>query len=167
MALVGTRYFDSVGSEAASPRVAGVPQTVGVLVASFRGTAHDGPMSTSRTHPLSAPIVGGGYALRAIAVPGSLDDLQGPLEGQVRLPHHLDWSARAVYDLSDERWRRLLYEIVLEEAATVEDLRTWINGEALLESWPHLYLPRVVRAAWEARHPALRERGAGAGEPRP
>jgi hypothetical protein len=88
-----------------------------------------------------------------------LNDLRGPLQGKVRLPLHLDASDRALYDLSDEHRRALLYELVLLEAGSVEDLTTWLHRDALIRMWPHLYLPRVVRAAWEARHPALREQG--------
>ena len=32
-------------------------------------------------------------------VTDDLGDLRGPTEGTVTLPHHLDWSGRAVYDL--------------------------------------------------------------------
>lgn len=89
-----------------------------------------------------------------------LNDLRGLLQGKVRLPVHLDASDRALYDLGDEHRRELLYELVLLEAGSVEDLTTWLDRDALVRMWPRLYLPRVVRAAWEARHPVLRGHGA-------
>lgn len=123
-------------------------------------------MSTT-SPPYPPPGPGGGYALRGIVVADSLDDLHGPVHGRVRLPLRLDASARAVYDLDQEYFRRLVYRLVLLEAATVEDLNSWLDRDTLIRDWPALYLPRVVRAAWEQRHPVLRERGAGPHVPRP
>ena len=85
---------------------------------------------------------------------------------RVRLPLHLDASARPVYDLDQDYFRQLVYRLVLLEASTVEDLNAWLDGDTLVQDWPTLYLPRVVRAAWEQRHPALRRRGAGLHVPR-
>lgn len=121
--------------------------------------------TTSPPHP--PPTPGGGYALRAVVVADSLDDLHGPVHGEVRLPLHLDASARQSYDMDQDYFRRLVYRLVLLEAATVEDVTTWLDRDSLVRDWPELYLPRVVRAAWEQRHPALRERGAGPHVPRP
>ena len=103
------------------------------------------------------PIVGGGYALRGVVVADDLDSLRGPIQGRFRLPIHLEASARGVYDFGDESDRRLAYEIVLEEACSPQDLATWLEREALIAAWSALYLPRVVRDAWESRHPVLRE----------
>jgi hypothetical protein len=103
------------------------------------------------------PVPGGGYALRTVVVVDDLDELRGPLAGNVRLPLHLDASDRALYDLGDKHRRGLLYELVLLEAGSVTDLTAWLDRDALVDLWPDLYLPRVVRAAWEARHPLLRE----------
>ena len=104
--------------------------------------------------------------MRAVVVADCLDGLRGPLHGEVRLPLHLDASARQMYDLDQDYFRRLVYRLVLLEAATVEDLATWLDRDTLVRDWPELYLPRVVRAAWEERHPVLRERGAGPHVPR-
>ena len=123
-------------------------------------------VSTS-SPPYPPPTPGGGYALRAVVVADSLDGLHGPVHGEVRLPLHLDASAPQVYDLDRDYFRRLVYRLVLLEAATVEDLATWLDRETLVRDWPALYLPRVVRAAWEGRHPVLRERGACPHVPRP
>lgn len=124
------------------------------------------PMSTtSAPHP--PPNPGGGYALRAVIVANSLDDLHGPVHGKVRLPLHLDASVRPVYDLDQDYFRRLVYRLVLLEASTIEDLSSWLDRDTLVRDWPTLYLPRVVRAAWERSHSVLRERGAGSHVPRP
>jgi acyl-homoserine lactone acylase PvdQ len=122
-------------------------------------------MSTETNYP--PPMPGGGYALRGVVVAEQLDELQGPLEGQVRLPHHLDWSPAMIYELGDQASRELLYRVVLMEAASVEDLRTWLDCDELVRLWPQLYLPRVVRAASEERHEILRKRGAGPHVPEP
>jgi hypothetical protein len=126
---------------------------------------HHGTVSTTST-PSPPPTPGGGYALRSVVVADSLDDLRGPVHGHVRLPLHLDASARQSYDLDQDYFRRLVYRLVLLEAATVEDLTTWLDRDTLVHEWPELYLPRVVRAAWEQRHPQLRDRGAGPHVPR-
>lgn len=72
-----------------------------------------------------------------------------------RLPHHLDASARHLYDFADEQWRELAYRTVLMEAGTEADVTDWLDKDALLALWPQLYLPRFVRQAWERRHPQL------------
>lgn len=118
------------------------------------------------TSPPYPPGPGGGYALRGVVVADSLDDLRGLVHGTVRLPLHLDASARSAYDLDQVCFRQLVYRLVLFEAATVEDLNAWLDRDTLVGDWPALYLPRVVRDAWERRHPALRERGAGPHVPR-
>lgn len=104
---------------------------------------------------------------RPVVVVDDLGSLRGPVVGRVRLPLHLDASARAELDLADPARRRLLYETVLTEAADVSDLERWLDGDELLATWSWLYLPRPVRTAWEDRHPELRARGAGVDVPRP
>lgn len=100
-------------------------------------------------------------------MPDDLDALQGPLEGIVQLPSHIDTSARSWYDLADRHRREMLYAVVILEAWRDEDFTAWLNRDALIEAWPRLYLPRPVRAAWEACHPVLAARGAGPEVPRP
>jgi hypothetical protein len=56
---------------------------------------------------------------------------------------------------------------VVLEAGNKEELSAWLDRDTLVDSWPRLHLPRVVRAAWEDRHAVLRKRGAGPGVPRP
>jgi hypothetical protein len=107
------------------------------------------------------PIFGTGFALRRVVVAPDLGALSGPLTGQWQLPLHLDASARVVFDLSVAADREQAYQLLLLEAASVTDLEQWLDGSELLRLWPDLYLPRVVRAAWQDRHPALARAGAG------
>jgi hypothetical protein len=90
-----------------------------------------------------------------VPVPRALDELRGPLAGEVGLPARLFWSGpdpRAIrWDLADPGRRRDLYEIVLVEG-TLDDIRRLVNGESLVELWDRMYLPPWVRAAW---HPLI------------
>jgi hypothetical protein len=88
-------------------------------------------------------------------VADSLAELTGPTRGVVSLPSHLDWSGRADYDLGRPARLAGLYKVVLSEAASVEDLRTWLDGETLLRLWPSLWLPPQLRRRWEQRFPEL------------
>jgi hypothetical protein len=84
-------------------------------------------------------------------LPASLEELQGPLTGEVGLPLRIFWSggepgARR-WDLGDVDARRSLYEIVLQEG-TLEDVRRLINGAELVRIWDRLFLPAWISAAW-------------------
>jgi hypothetical protein len=107
------------------------------------------------------PIAGTGYALRHVVVAPDLTALCGPLVGRWQLPLHLDASARATFDFALAADREQAYQLVLLEAGSIADLEQWLDGDELLRLWPDLYLPRVVRAAWQDRHPALARVGAG------
>ena len=109
----------------------------------------------------TSPVPGSGYALRRVVVATDLAALRGPVSGRWQLPLHLDASARAVYDFADPDEREEAYQLVLLEAASPGDLEQWLDGTELLRLWPVLYLPRVVRAAWQAEQPALARIGAG------
>ena len=50
-----------------------------------------------------------GRGLRTVVVVEDLNALHGPLTGRYLLPHHLDASARHLYDFADEQWRELAY----------------------------------------------------------
>ncbi|MEV6487104.1 hypothetical protein AB0M20_00495 [Actinoplanes sp. NPDC051633] len=88
-------------------------------------------------------------------VADTLTTLSGPTRGVVTLPSHLDWSGDAVYDLSRPGCLASMYRVVLNEAATVEDLRAWLSGDLLVRLWPTLWLPRQLRRRWEERFPEL------------
>ena len=95
-------------------------------------------------------------------VADSLDELRGPTAANVTLPHHLDWSGRGTYDLDKPARLASMYKAVLNEAATIDDLRTWIDGRQLIRLWPALWLPPSLRRAWEQRFPELAAANAAA-----
>lgn len=115
----------------------------------------------------TGPIPGTGYALRPVVVATDLAALRGPLDGRWQLPLHLNASARAVYDFANPDEREEAYQLVLLEAASPADLEQWLDGQELSRMWPDLYLPRVVRAAWQAQQPDLARAGAGPRVPQP
>lgn len=115
-------------------------------------------MSKTSEEAYGPPPEGGFYAYRPIAVPVDLDALQGPVEGVVQIPSHIDTSARGWYDLADPRGREMLYRIVILEAWRDEDFAALLNRDALIELWPTIHLPRPVRTRWEEHHPALAAR---------
>lgn len=90
------------------------------------------------------------------AVPDTLAALTGPTEGVVTLPHHLDWSGNAEYDLGRPARLASMYKVVLNEAATVNDLNIWLNADLLRRLWPALWLPPQLRRLWEGTFPELR-----------
>jgi hypothetical protein len=85
----------------------------------------------------------------------TLAGLRGPTTGVVTLPHHLDWSGHAEYELSRPGRLTGMYKAVLTEASTVEDLDTWLDGDLLTRLWPTLWLPSQLRRRWEERFPEL------------
>jgi hypothetical protein len=91
-------------------------------------------------------------------VTDDLGDLRGPTAGTVTLPHHLDWSGHATYDLDRPARLASMYRAVLNEASTVEDLRNWLDERVLIELWPTLWLPPRLRELWESRFPELAAR---------
>jgi hypothetical protein len=90
------------------------------------------------------------------APPGHWNELVGPATGHVELPRSMDWGPPRTYDLADLSDRRILYERVLREASSPEELCAWIDGPSLAALWTELWLPQRVRAAWEDRFPQLR-----------
>lgn len=93
---------------------------------------------------------------RRAVIAASLADLRGPTDGTVELPIWLYWSSPDhTFNLADRGMRRWLYQIVLRQASSLEDLATYLNGDMLIALWPDLFLPKGVRRAWEDRHLAL------------
>lgn len=88
-------------------------------------------------------------------MPESLGDLVGPSEGVVRLPRHLDWGPAYEYDLADAADLAVMYERVIREAQSGEDLQTCLDGDTLRRLWGRLVVPAPVRALWERRFPEL------------
>jgi hypothetical protein len=100
---------------------------------------------------------------RRAVVAASLADLRGPTEGPVKLPIWLFWSGPDhTFDLASPDMRRWLYQTVLREAGSQEDLAAYLDGDTLIALWPTLVLPKGVRQAWEDEHPALRAAAAAA-----
>jgi hypothetical protein len=93
---------------------------------------------------------------KPVVIADRLDLLRGPVSGTIRLPAHLKWSGSAQYDLAVPGRIIDLYRTVLNEAATPDDLHTWLDQAALTALWPKLWLPAAIRQAWEARFPELR-----------
>ena len=119
------------------------------MVFNWRGGLSDAMQVETIQRPLSV------YDSMPVILPHSLDDLQGPMEGVVTLPSHLDWSPVRTYDCSDRMRVRTLYRTVLREAATVNDSTTWVNRRRLCSVWSDLILPDRVREAWELAYPEL------------
>ena len=109
-------------------------------------------MSTERGR---APV-GSRYAdQRPYVVVADLADLRGPTGGEVRLDRRLNWSGKAVYDLDSPRRLASMYETVLREASTADQLETWLDAVTLERLWFELVLPPQVRQLWEERFPQL------------
>jgi hypothetical protein len=97
-----------------------------------------------------------GYAAaRPHPVPDSLEELDGPVQGEVVLPTHLDWGPHRAYHLASLSDSRLLYERVIREALRIEDLREYLNGALLIDLWPTLFLPPRLRTLWERKFAVL------------
>jgi len=84
-----------------------------------------------------------------------LDDLNGRTGGTVTLPPHLDWSGNASYDLDKPARLASMYQTVLNEASSADDLRFWLDGRTLTRLWRTLWLPPQLRRLWEGRFPEL------------
>ncbi|MGE5826869.1 MAG: hypothetical protein ACM30G_00695 [Micromonosporaceae bacterium] len=102
-----------------------------------------------------APPQGGYGDRKPYVVADNLEDLRGPTKGTITLPHHLDWSGQASYDLDRPARLATMYRTVLNEASTAQDLRNWLNARILTELWPTLWLPARLRGLWEGRFPQL------------
>jgi hypothetical protein len=87
--------------------------------------------------------------------PAQLTDLTGPTASVVELPITIDWGPGRSYDLGQEADRRIVYEVVLQEAASTVEVARYVNGAALVDVWRRLWLPQRVRHTWEQRCPEL------------
>ena len=89
-------------------------------------------------------------------VPGSLDELRGPVGGVVELCHSVLWApGDGRVDLDEPGGVGIAYRAVLSEG-TVADHTAVLNRARLIEVWDELLLPRRVRELWEERFPELR-----------
>jgi len=92
---------------------------------------------------------------RRIAVVPALTDLAGPRGGRVRLSSSLEWSTDRAFELAEDSDLRLLYETVLREARSTDDVVRFLDVSLLVAVWPRLWLPVEVRRAWEAAFSVL------------
>ncbi|HEX7745793.1 MAG TPA: hypothetical protein VF462_11095 [Micromonosporaceae bacterium] len=111
-------------------------------------------MSGSRSFPSPSELARPGKRARVAA---DLTGFHGPTSGRVELPHRMFWQANRVFDLDKPFMLQWMYEIVLREAMTIDELRAWLDVPTLHRLWPALYLPHGVRRDWEQHHPSLRE----------
>ena len=72
----------------------------------------------------------------------------------------LFWQPNRRINLDNPGILAWMYETVLTESVSVQELRTWLHGPTLIRLWPKLFVPRGVRQAWEERHPVLRAQAA-------
>lgn len=88
--------------------------------------------------------------------PESLDELHGPHDGFIDLPHAVRWQPdRLGVDVSNLGWRRMAYQALLAEGIVAEQCRL-TNQDRLIETWPILHMDPRVRNLWERRFPQLR-----------
>jgi hypothetical protein len=108
----------------------------------------------SRHYVTNAPVLDRTVS-RPVVVVDDLTRLHGPSTGMVTLPITLNWTPRRRYDLASETARRSLYQVVLREAHTEDEIETYLNADLLRRLWGSLTLPRAVREFWQAQHPIL------------
>src|SRR6185437_1039627 len=112
--------------------------------------------------------VGSSYAeQRRYVVAVRLSDLTGPVSGMVTLDRSMDWSGDGQYDLNDPGDLQLMYQTVLNQASSVDDLRRWLEAATLRRVWPDLWLPPRLLALWRARTSISLPRGTAATSPPP
>ncbi|MFC5958701.1 hypothetical protein ACFP51_30990 [Streptomyces pratens] len=89
-------------------------------------------------------------------LPERLQELVGPIEGNVDLPLHIVWSGRTSYSLDRPKSRMTLYRTVLAEGLC-EDLVAFLHHRLLAEQWPVLrrLVSPYIREVWEDAFPEL------------
>jgi len=108
----------------------------------------------SRHYVTNAPVLDRTVS-RPVVVVDDLTRLHGPSAGVVTLPITLNWTPRTRYDLASQTAAWSLYQVVLREARSEDEIETYLNADLLRRLWRSLTLPRAVREFWEAQHPAL------------
>jgi len=84
----------------------------------------------------------------------SLESLQGPGEGVLKLPQHVYWGPEADCDLGQLEGVYKAYQAILREGTRV-DQEQLLNAGLLVKVWSDLMLPVRVRAMWEKKFPQL------------
>jgi hypothetical protein len=86
--------------------------------------------------------------------PASLDDLRGPRDGELVLPHHVHWGPRRDVNLGRKGDVLTAYQATISEGMVADQVAI-LNRSLLLELWPELILSTRVRSLWESRFPEL------------
>ncbi|WP_419915769.1 hypothetical protein [Candidatus Poriferisodalis sp.] len=85
---------------------------------------------------------------RPVEIPDDLGERPAAVQtGRVRLPNHIAWSGQGEYDLDDPQHRMRVYELVMTEG-NEDDVRTYVDLEALLGMWDTMWLAPHVREQW-------------------
>ncbi len=102
------------------------------------------PMASTRSSTL-------GPESRPVAIPDNFEQSSVEIaETKIQLPRHIWWSdPPLVFDLTKEKDRNRLYELVLTEGSE-GDVSEFIDFQTLLKIWAELFLPRYVRRQWES-----------------
>lgn len=86
------------------------------------------------------------------AVPESLDELQGPAGGMMRLPQSIHWARKggSTVDLATPGGRSIAYGAAMGEG-TLDQVCSIVNREHLINEWATI--PKAIRmtALWEIR----------------
>lgn len=90
------------------------------------------------------------------AIPDSLDELRGPVDGMMQLPQSIHWAKKggSTVDLSTLGGRSIAYGAALGEG-TLEQVCAIVNRDHLLGDWATI--PKSIRmtALWEIRFDEL------------
>ena len=90
-----------------------------------------------------------GSGRKTFSCPSALPHLEsGRALATVELPHHLAWSGRRSFALSDRRDRVRVYEVVLTDGL-LGDIESLVDGALLVDLWDDLYLRMDIRRAWQ------------------
>ncbi|MET4622959.1 hypothetical protein ABIE18_004439 [Arthrobacter sp. 2762] len=87
----------------------------------------------------------------------SLEGLQGPGEGVLRLPQHIYWGPQPECDLGQPEGVYKAYQAILREGTRADQERL-LNAGLLMRVWSELMLPVRVRDLWEKKFPQLAQR---------
>ncbi len=91
--------------------------------------------------------------VKPISIVDSLDDLKGPVSGEIKLPLSIYWGpGDGVFSLDEPGDLLSIYQAVLSEGK-LEDLSKFLNKDILIEMWPDLSLPIRVAKMWQAKYP--------------
>ncbi|WP_435298980.1 transcriptional regulator [Timonella sp. A28] len=96
--------------------------------------------------------------IKPYAIPESLSDLQGPIQGKIEIPIGVYWGpGERIFDVSTEEGVFCAYVPLLSEG-TLEEIKLYINGKKLQDTWSSLVLPVRLKNMWESRFPLIKGR---------